>query len=148
MENINLTAEEYTRFQSYVSIIENGCWEWSGNKDKDGYGIFLLRRKNRRAHRVSYYAFVGMIPYGLVVHHTCKNRCCVNPEHLKPVSARENALVQSNGVGAINAQKIKCKNDHPFDKFYGGQRYCSVCEKEKGKRLRSKWNSTPLLIGI
>ena len=141
-----LTQEQLDRFMSFVKK-ENSCWNWTGNKDKDGYGIFTFLRKNRRAHRVSYWAFNGDKPDKMTVHHKCKNTSCVNPEHLELMTVKENNL-ESNNVGAINARKTHCPNGHKYDRKYGGQRYCSICEAEKSKRLRKKWKENPLLTGV
>jgi len=147
MENKTLSKEHYERFMSFVKKQQNGCWEWQGYLDKDGYGTFLLLRKPRRAHRVSYYAHCGKKPDKLTVHHKCKNTSCVNPKHLELMTKKENNLL-SNNVGAINARKTHCKNGHKFNKKYGKQRYCSICQSEKTKRLRIKWNKKLLLEGV
>ena len=141
-----LEEKDYDRFMSFVKI-KNGCWEWQGYLDKDGYGNFLLLRKSRRAHRVSYWAFSGEKPDKLTVHHKCKNTRCVNPKHLELMTVSENNSL-SNNAGAINARKTHCKNGHPFDRKYGKQRYCSICQAEKTKRLRKKWKKNPLLTGV
>lgn len=44
-----------------------GCWEWTANRDRDGYGTFVVDRRPRRAHRWSYEYFVGPIPPGLQI---------------------------------------------------------------------------------
>jgi hypothetical protein len=70
-------------------LAENGCWEWIGCTHK-GYGRFessgismsALKSKKRGAHQVSYEAYKGKIPSGLVVRHTCDNPLCINPDHL------------------------------------------------------------------
>jgi hypothetical protein len=116
------------------------CYLWQGYLDKDGYGTFFFRKLNRRAHRVSYYMFVGDIPDGMVIDHICAKRNCVNPAHLRVLTPRENSL-DSRGIGAQNARKTHCKYGHPFDRKYGKQRYCSICSNEKSKRLQAKWRS-------
>ena len=135
----NLTEDELTRFRSKYEETPKGCRLWNGPLDKDGYGTFYFRRKNRRAHRVAYYGFYGPIPEGMVVNHTCRNPACVNPQHLQCVTAYENTMKDSSSLPYVNSQKTRCKNGHPFDRKYGKQRYCSVCEAEKRKRLRAKW---------
>jgi HNH endonuclease len=57
-----------------------GCWLWSLKPNRDGYGKFGHKRK--LAHRVSYEAFVGIIPSGKCILHRCDTRNCVNPDHL------------------------------------------------------------------
>lgn len=131
--------KDIKRFESFYKIINN-CFVWQGYKDKDGYGTFYFKKKNRRAHRVSYYIKFGDISKDMVIDHICKNRSCVNPEHLRLVTKEQNTMENSKSIGAVNKAKKFCKNGHVFDRFYG-QRYCSTCQAEKTKRLRAKWKS-------
>lgn len=64
------------------------CWLWTGPFDRDGYGAFSKRRSG--AHRFAYETLVGPIPAGLVIDHLCRVRACVNPDHMEPVTIREN----------------------------------------------------------
>ena len=136
----NITQQELDRFNSYWKK-SGDCKLWTNCLDKDGYGSFYFRKKNRRAHRVAYYIHNGDIPSGMVIDHICKNRNCVNIEHLRMITSAENTLDNSDSVGARNKRKMFCKNGHPFDKKYGKQRYCSICSSEKTKQLRKKWLS-------
>lgn len=134
------TAAERERFFSKC-VSRGDCVLWIGHTDKDGYGVIGMRRATRKAHRVAMWMAGRTIPVGFVVNHTCRNRACVNPQHLNVLSASDNSKRDSCSLGYINSQKTHCKNGHPFDRVYGGQRYCSVCEAEKTKRLRTKWKA-------
>lgn len=134
----HITQNEIDRFNSKWTK-DYECKLWNKNLDKDGYGIFYFRKKNRKAHRVSYFIKFGSIEDGLVVDHICKKRNCVEVSHLRLVTKSENTLNNSLSVGAINRQKVFCKFGHKFDRKYGKQRYCSICENAKSKRLRKKW---------
>ena len=88
---------EADRFASYVNKDANalGCWLWTGSRNNNGYGRFRLSRFGKRqrtvlAHRFAYEQVNGPIPDGLVVDHTCHNRHCVNPNHLRLVTNQDN----------------------------------------------------------
>lgn len=139
-----LTDKEAARFASKHRK-KGGCLIWQGPLDKDGYGSFYLRRINRRAHRVAWFSAHGDLPEGMVVNHVCRNRACVNPQHLQAISATESALRDTTSLGYINSQKTMCPMGHPYDVTYGKQRYCSICERAKQRRLRAKWRSEDTL---
>ena len=142
-----MSDSEFSRFLSKTEKAGD-CLLWvKGTLDKDGYGTFFFRKKGRRAHRVSYWHRYGDIPKGMVINHTCRNRSCVNHEHLRLATPKENALRESNSLAFINSQKTHCKNGHLFDRFYGKQRYCSVCQAIKTKKLRQKWKEEANSIG-
>lgn len=65
------------------------CWPWTAAVFRDGYGQFS---HGRRAHRVAYESVVGPIPDGMQLDHLCRNKLCVNPSHLEPVTPRVNTI--------------------------------------------------------
>ena len=86
---------------------DTACWIWTGKRVHNGYGTFSYRVAGKRvyhyAHRYGYEALVGPIPPGLDLDHLCRRRDCVNPDHLEPVTRRENLsrspLVRAHWAG-------------------------------------------------
>lgn len=140
MRNLSLKK----RFFSKVDVNDlTGCWEWTGCLNEKGYGRLTLDRKNWKAHRASYEAFVGPIPEGLTIDHLCRNRKCVKPEHLEAVPHRVN-LMRGDTVTARNASVTHCPRGHEYSpentkiqrKKSGTQsRICRECANYRG-RLR------------
>lgn len=120
------------------------CWEWTAYK-LQGYGRFGVggRRENGGrivyAHRWAYEALVGPIPDGLTLDHLCRNRACVNPDHLEPVTGATNSL-RGESPAAVNARKTNCPKGHEYTAeniTYGGysgrERRCRACNRERCK---------------
>lgn len=87
---------------------DDDCWNWTGCKNRQGYGIFSLRGKRMNASRASYIIFIGDVPPKMCVCHSCDNPSCVNPSHLWVGSYKDNwADCRSKGretKGAVNGK--------------------------------------------
>ena len=111
------------------------CWEWVAARTSSGYGNFNWLGKNKVAHRVSYELIKGDIPEGLDLDHLCRNRSCVNPEHLEPVTRREN-LLRGDTIPAKHVKKTHCPKGHKYDEdntyvCKNGSRHCRKCRKDR-----------------
>lgn len=125
-----LSNDEWFRFHDQVEITPWGCWYWRGRLDKDGYGIFTLRGKNRKAHRVCFSTYFDQVRLPGTIDHLCRVRYCINPDHLDLVSMGENTL-RGNGITAKHRRKHYCSNGHELtpDNIYsnGTGRSCKIC---------------------
>lgn len=144
------------KFWSHVdkSAGPDACWPWTACLTRDGYGRVRLgsrrTRKERPAHRVSYELLVGPIPAGLTLDHLCRNRVCVNPAHLEPVTNAENVR-RGESISSINARKTHCIRGHEFtpENTYrrpagkGLTRDCRACMRAQGKAAYARRALTP-----
>jgi len=74
------------------------CWNWGRPALPAGYGLIYINGRTRGAHRWIYEQIVGPVPEGLELDHKCRNRNCVNYEHLEPVTHQQNIL---RGMDAV-----------------------------------------------
>lgn len=125
----------FERFRAkYCVDPKTGCWIWIASEKGNGYGQFSdAEGRVRSAHRVAYELFIGAIPEGLQIDHLCRNRACVNPSHMEPVTNKENTL-RGVGFAAVNAAKTHCAAGHPYsaDNTYVtslGHRQCRECRR-------------------
>jgi hypothetical protein len=84
----------------------DGCWRWKGGQNGPGYSMFWLDGQMRYAHRLVYELLVGPIPEGLELDHLCRNRACVNPAHLEPVTHSLNVLRGTSGTPEATARRL------------------------------------------
>lgn len=118
-----MSREPFARRVVRLTDRSSGCWLWLGAQSFDGYGRTSVGGRDVQAHRASYEHHVGPVPAGLVIDHRCRNRLCVNPEHLEPVTPKENAC-----RGAVPIPKGgRCRRGHLVPK--GGR--CLTCRAER-----------------
>jgi hypothetical protein len=140
------------RYDKYAFPEPNtGCFIWMGSINQHGYGRLHVgyksdgTRKSALAHRAAYEHFVGPIPEGLQLDHKCRLRCCVNPEHLEPVTNQENT---KRGLGPKQLRdrqlsKTHCPQGHPY---FGDNllldkkgRRCWICRRRTTKEGVARW---------
>lgn len=112
----------------------NGCWQWLGSQGAKGYAQWHIAGKIIYVHRYAYNVLVGEIPPELIIDHLCRNRSCVNPEHIELVTQRENIL-RGIGLAAQGSVATHCPQGHPYDDqntyIYQGRRYCRACGRQR-----------------
>lgn len=136
------------------SLVGGLCWIWNGSKENHGYGRTQVKINGKwkgvLIHRLIYELVVGPIPRPLppakysysTLDHLCRNRSCVNPKHLEPVSNRENIL-RGVSPSAIHAKKTHCPQGHEYSpkntKICGIRRFrvCKTCLNAGRTRKRA-----------
>lgn len=116
---------------------ESGCREWQAGKFANGYGQFYKVDRPVYAHRFSYELAHGAIPAGLQLDHLCRNRACVNLDHLEAVTAQVNTL---RGISPIaeNARRTQCPKGHAYDTIRNnGHRRCNECARNYARMRRA-----------
>ena len=149
---LRIFGDDVARFWSYVD--KNGplaeadtlasglgrCWAWRAPLATNGYARVQADGKKQYAHRVSYRLAGHLIPDDLVLDHLCRNRGCVNPAHLEPVTQGEN--VRRGTAGDALRAKTHCPQGHPYDeantRMSRGSRLCRACGKAKRKRAQRR----------
>lgn len=131
------------RFWAKVQKTDS-CWIWTAAKYKAGYGHFQWGDRDWCAHRIAYTLLRGPIPEGMTLDHLCRNKSCVNPDHLDPCTRGENTL-RGDTISTRNKLKTHCPKGHPYsgeNLRYSplGARMCRECRRvwNKEQYLRRK----------
>jgi hypothetical protein len=133
----DLEPRDLVRFWMKVKKT-GGCWEWQSNKSHNGYGLFKIGKIDYRAHRVSLQLSGFILEPKMTIDHLCRNRACVNPEHMEQTTQKENTL-RGISFSAKNAQKTHCPKNHKYDRINSRcRRICSICENERKKNWALK----------
>lgn len=111
-----------------------GCWLWTACVVHSGYGNF----DREEAHRVAWRLYRGPIPEGMYIDHMCRVRSCVNPDHLRVVTPKQNSLENSESFAAKYAKQTECVRGHPFSgdnlRVDAGGRRCKQCDRDDHRR--------------
>jgi len=126
-------GDPLTRALLHAVRVDGGCWRWTGALTGSGYGHLKIAADQwAQAHRLLYGELIESVPDNLQLDHLCRNRWCVNPCHLEPVTPRVNA--QRSAAATVIASGV-CLRGHPGDHRYrnrrGRDRGCLDCRREK-----------------
>lgn len=131
-----MTLSELARFMAKTMPAANDCILWTATKVNGGYGHVRIGGRLRLAHRVLYEHVNGPIPAGLDLDHLCRVRACVNPNHLRPATRRENIMAPgSESLTKRHAEKTACHRGHPLEganvyRYSDGRRRCNQCRRD------------------
>jgi hypothetical protein len=135
-----LTEEQRQRFWSRVEVPNQPscCWEWTGALTDRGYAEVSLDGLVFKSHRVAYSDLIESVPTDKMIDHLCRNRKCVNPDHLQIASDKMNVRTGFSPSG-VHARKTHCPQGHPYDNvntywWNGTNRQCKTCKREHDKR--------------
>lgn len=135
-----MTIDPEIRFWNKVEKTET-CWIWKASDQGNGYGQFWTGKRVMVAHKFLYELMKGPVPIGLVLDHLCRNRRCVNPDHLEIVTFKENLLRGKFADGRFRRSNF-CKNGHEYTventwRYPLGKK-CRICNKEQATKFRSR----------
>lgn len=132
-------------FWDRVDKRDDGCWLWLGPLTPKGYGRTYHKGRVQFVHRIAWSLSGRELADGLELDHLCRVRHCVNPDHLEPVTHRENTL-RGDTVTARNAAKTHCVKGHRYTpdntRMYRGSRYCRTCVNHYSRLSKQRQRAT------
>lgn len=138
-----MRADAETRFWAKVDkIMPGGCWVWKGSVAGNGYGVFRGFR-TKSPHRIAWELLVGPIPPRLQIdHRVCRNRLCVNPDHLVVCTQYEN-ITQPDGSAGMRLARTHCLQGHLYSpentyRTKNGWRVCRTCQQGHMRHFKEK----------
>jgi hypothetical protein len=147
-----LSSPELASFESkFTTGAPDECWLWQAGTDGNGYGSFWLRGGNFAAHRVALTVARGALDPFRVIDHLCRNRACVNPDHLEETTVQCNT---ARGIGptaaAATARLVgRCVNGHDIGAVglhkQGAVLTCGKCGRDRVARYRAKKRAAQLV---
>lgn len=129
--------------------LESGCWVWQARVSSTGCPLLWIHEKDGdvSAARVIYETKKGPIEAKQRLVHTCGNRSCVNPEHMRPGSAFDAMMRSGKSPSAQNRDKTHCPKGHPYDgdnlrvDAKRNYRKCRLCRNERSRiAMRAKYH--------
>lgn len=153
-----LTKKRVTHLLARISPCPNtGCWFWTGAERGGGYGTASLENRARPAHWLVYAALRGPVPKDHELDHLCRVRPCCNPDHLEPVTHKEN-MRRSPVAGIARATqqstKTHCPKGHPYSgdnlmvfegrawqKPRAQNRICRICHRNTGREAQRRYRA-------
>lgn len=135
---VTLNRAELARLNRLTRVQPDGCWEWQGNKTTNGYGKWQRGpgHSERAVHRIAFEHYRNTpIPQGMQLDHLCRNRVCLNPDHLEVVTPSENTLRQDHW----ERRKTHCPKGHEYNdentrRTPKGKRVCRICDRTRKRR--------------
>jgi hypothetical protein len=145
-------AHYMAHFKSRCTITATGCWEWQGfcqtfrniRPGQRGYALGCYRGKQTRLSRLMIELTQRPLQRGEIAMHSCDNPPCINPDHLRPGTYKENMQDASRKGRADGQWKTHCKRGHEFKEGSfrrypsTGRRACLICARIR-QRLKTGW---------
>lgn len=127
------------RLPWYGHPVLDDCWDYRSRWKPTPYGYIRVRglredKRMRALHVITWESIHGPVPEGLELDHLCRLRWCANPNHLEPVTRREN--VRRGLSGVLRVPETRCKRDHDLSNAYvtpAGRRQCRECQRARNR---------------